>query len=96
MNEVNSIRNYNRTVTIYTEGGTCRDSHFVYAAEYTKHNLIYDDGTAVKLNKWFNGHRFDARHNNSCSTVQTAAILKTTWNCKISENILNLFHLEFS
>ena len=61
MSNTNSVTNHLTNKTSYTDGGKCNTKYTIYAAECTKHNLLYIGQSSQKLNCRFNGHRSDVR-----------------------------------
>ena len=61
MSNTNSVTNHLTNKTSYTDGGKCNTKYTIYAAECTKHNLLYIGQSSQKLNYRFNGHRPDVR-----------------------------------
>ena len=61
MSNTNSVTNHLANKTSYTDGGKCNTKYGIYAAECTKHNLLYIGQSSQKLNCRFNGHRSDVR-----------------------------------
>lgn len=59
MNTTNTLTNQQINKTVYVDGGNATDSNVVYAAECTKHHLIYVGQTKQQLNDRFRGHRSD-------------------------------------
>ena len=55
----NFIINIQSGETCFTSGGRCNTSDTIYAAECTKHKLIYVGHSSQKLSSRFNGHRSD-------------------------------------
>ena len=45
----------------YTSGGKCSTTDTIYAAECTRHSMIYVGQSSQKLNSLFNGHRSDVK-----------------------------------
>ena len=67
MNNSGLITNSNGTKSYKVAGGPCTQSNVVYAAECTKHHLLYVGQTSTPLNARFNGHRSDiAKKPDSC------------------------------
>ena len=67
MNNSGLITNSNGTKNYKVAGGPCTQSNVVYAAECTKHHLLYVGQTSTPLNARFNGHRSDiAKKPDSC------------------------------
>lgn len=85
MSQVTFIINSKRNITISTECGNCTDSDLIYAAQCTKYDLIYVGCSVEKLNKRFNGHRYDVRHNNMTS-MEFAEYFNTN-NCNFDKHI---------
>ena len=54
MSNTNSITNHLTNKTSYTDGGKCNTKYSIYAAECTKHNLLYIGQGSQKLNCRFN------------------------------------------
>ena len=63
MNNTGFIKNSTNTQTYKIAGGACSQANVIYAAECTKHNLIYIGQTSSPLNIRFNGHRSDITKN---------------------------------
>ena len=61
MSNTNSVTNHLTNKTSYTGGGKCNTKYTIYAAECTKHNLLYIGQSSQRLNCRFNGHRSDVR-----------------------------------
>ena len=59
MSNTNFITNIQSGKTCFTSGGKCNTSDTIYAAECTKHKLIYVRHSSQKLGSGFNGHRSD-------------------------------------
>ena len=59
MSNTNFITNIQSGKTCFTSGGRCNTSDTIYAAECTKHKLIYVGHSSQKLSSRFNGHRSD-------------------------------------
>ena len=59
MSNINFITNIQSGKTCFTSGGRCNTSDTIYAAECTKHKLIYVGHSSQKLSSRFNGHRSD-------------------------------------
>ena len=59
MSNTNFITNIQSGKTCFTSGGECNTSDTIYAAECTKHKLIYVGHSSQKLGSGFNGHRSD-------------------------------------
>ena len=59
MSKTNFITNIQSSKTCFTSGGRCNTSDTIYAAECTKHKLIYVGHSSQKLSSRFNGHRSD-------------------------------------
>jgi len=59
MNDSGTITSSDGSKTFKTAGGSCTQSNVIYAAECTRHNLLYVGQTSTPLNTRFNGHRSD-------------------------------------
>ena len=59
MSNTNFITNIQSGKTCFTSGGRSNTSDTIYAAECTKHKLIYVGHSSQKLSSRFNGHRSD-------------------------------------
>ena len=59
MSNTNFITNIQSGKTCFTSGGRCNTSDTIYAAECTKHKLMYVGHSSQKLSSRFNGHRSD-------------------------------------
>ena len=59
MSNTNFITNIPSGKTCFTSGGRCNTIDTIYAAECTKHKLIYVGHSSQKLSSRFNGHRSD-------------------------------------
>ena len=59
MNTQKTLTNHQTNTTVYVDGGNATDYNLVYAAECTKHHLLYVGQTKQKLSERFNGHRSD-------------------------------------
>ena len=59
MSNTNSVTNHLTNKTSCTAGGKCNTKYAIYAAECTKHNLLYVDQSSQKPNCRFNGNRSD-------------------------------------
>ena len=57
MSNTNFIIDIQSGKTCFTSGGKCNTSDTIYAAECTKHKLIYVGHSSQKLSSRFNGHR---------------------------------------
>ena len=85
MSNTNSVRNHLTNKTSYTDGGKCNTKYTIYAAECTKHNLLYIGQSSQKLNCRFNSHRSDARvKRKACELTQHFSQSK---NCKIDNDL---------
>ena len=63
MNNTGYIKNSTNTQTYKIAGGSCTQANVIYAAECTKHKLLYIGQTSSPLNIRFNGHRSDIDKN---------------------------------
>ena len=61
MSNTNIITNKLSHKSCYTSGGKCFTTDTIYAAECTRHCLIYAGQSSQKLNSGFNGHRSDVK-----------------------------------
>ena len=61
MSNTSSITNKLTNKSCLTSGGKCITTDTIYAAECTKHNLIYVGHSSQKLSGRFNGHRYDVK-----------------------------------
>ena len=61
VSNTNSVTNHLTNKTSYTDGGKCDTKYTIYAAECTKHNLLYIGQSSKTLNYRFNGYRSDVR-----------------------------------
>ena len=61
MSNTNSITNKISKKFCYISGGKCSTTDTIYAAECTRHDLIYVGQSSQNLNCRFNCHRSDAR-----------------------------------
>jgi len=59
MNNTGMISNTNQSRKFKIAGGPCNQRNVVYAAECTRHHLLYVGQTSTPLNIRFNGHRSD-------------------------------------
>ena len=59
MSNTNFITDIQSGKTCFTSGGRCNTRDTIYAAECTKHKLIYVGHSSQKLSSRFNGHRSD-------------------------------------
>ena len=59
MSNTNFITNIQSGETCFTSGGKCNTGDTIYAAEFTKHKLIYVRHSSQKLSSRFNGHPSD-------------------------------------
>ena len=57
--------------TCFTSGGKCNTMNTIYAAECTKHKLIYVGHSCQKLSQRFNGHRSDVNVKNPANWHNT-------------------------
>ena len=62
MSNKSIIQNVHTGKLCHTAGGTCSTTNTIYAAECTKHSLIYVGHTGRKLSQRFVNHRSDALH----------------------------------
>ena len=62
MGQKDSVTNAKTGKTCRIDGGSCNSKNVIYAAECTKHNLLYIGYTSTTLSQRFNKHRSDARH----------------------------------
>ena len=62
MNNTNSITNMKTGHKFNVKAGHPNDTNVIYAAECTKHNLLYTGTTGGKLSTRFSGHRSDIIH----------------------------------
>ena len=58
----NEITNARTGKTCHIDGGSCNSKNVIYAAECTKHKLIYVGYTPTTLSQRFNKHRSDAKN----------------------------------
>ena len=61
MSNTNVITNKLSYKSCYMSGGKCSTIDTIYAAECTRHSLIYVGQSSQKLNSRFNGHRSDVK-----------------------------------
>ena len=61
MSNTNVITNKLSHKSCYTSGGKCFTTDTIYAAECTRHRMIYVGQSSQKLNSRFNGHRSDVK-----------------------------------
>ena len=61
MSNSSSITNKLTSKSCFTFGGKCNTTDTIYAAECTKHNLIYVGHSSQKLSGRFNSHRSDVK-----------------------------------
>ena len=61
MSNTNPITNKLTNKSCLTSGEKCNITDTIYAAECTKHDLIYVDRSSQKLSTRFNGHRSDVK-----------------------------------
>ena len=61
MSNTSSITNKLTNKSCVTSGGKCITTDTIYAAECTKHNLIYVGHSSQKLSGRFNGHCSDVK-----------------------------------
>ena len=61
MSNTNVITNKLSHKSCYTSGGKCSTTDTIYAADCTRHSLIYVGQSSQKLNSRFNGHRSDIK-----------------------------------
>ena len=59
MNASTSITNSKSNKSCKIEGGSATDSHVIYAARCTAHDIMYVGQTSIPLNERFNIHRSD-------------------------------------
>ena len=91
MSNTNSVTSHLTNKTSYTAGRKCNTKYTIYAAECTKHNLLYIGQSSQKLNCRFNGHRSDVRVKpKACELTQHFSHSKT---CKI-DNDLRVYILQ--
>ena len=91
MSNTNSVTNHLTNKTSYTDGAKCNTKYTIYAAECTKHNLLYIGQSSQKLNCRFNGHRSDVRVKpKACELTKHFSQSK---NCKI-DNDLRVYILQ--
>ena len=62
MGQKNEITNARTGKTCHIDGGSCNSKNVIYAAECTKHKLIYVGYTSTTLSQRFNKHRSDAKN----------------------------------
>ena len=85
MSNTNSATNQLTRKISYTAGGTRGTQYAIYAAECTKHNLLYIGQSSQKLNCRFNGHRSDLRVKpRACEPTQHFSQSK---NCSINKDM---------
>ena len=70
MSNINIITNNLSHKSCYTSGGKCSTTDTIYAAECTRHSIIYVGQSSQKLNSRFNGHRSDVKVNKACELSQ--------------------------
>ena len=71
MSNTNFITDIQSGKTCFTSGGKCNTSDTIYAAECTKHKLIYVGHSSQKLRSRFNEHRSDINvKSKSCELAQ--------------------------
>ena len=91
MSNTNSVTNHLTNKTSSTDEGKCNTKCTVYAAECTKHNLLYIGQSSQILNCRFNGHRSDVRVKpKACELTQH---FSQSENCKI-DNDLRVYVLQ--
>ena len=85
MSNTSSITNKLTNKLYLTSGGKCNTTDTIYAAECTKHNLIYVCHSSQKLSGRFNGHRSDVKAKpKACELSQHFHESK---NCKIEKDL---------
>ena len=85
MSNTSSITNKLTNKSCLTSGGKCSTTDTIYAAECTKHNLIYIGHSSQKLSGGFNGHRSDVKVKpKACELSQH---FQKSKNCKIEKNL---------
>ena len=91
INNTNFITNIQSGKTCFTLGGKCDTSDTIYAAECTKHKLIYVGHSSQKLSSRFNGHHSDVNVNpKSC---KLALHFHRNKDCNINRD-LNVYILQ--
>lgn len=85
MSNTNSITNTIARKTCYTSGGKCNTTDTIYAAECTKHNLLYVGQSSQQLNKRFNGHRSDVKV--KPKACELSRHFHQSTNCKIESDL---------
>ena len=91
LRNTNSITNKLTNKSCLTSGGKCNTTDTIYAAECTKHNLIYVDHSSQKLSGRFNGHRSDVKVKQNA--YKLSQHIHESKNCKI-ENVLKVYILQ--
>ena len=85
MSNTNSITNKLTNKSCLTSGGKCNTIDTIYAAEYTKHNLIYVGHSLQTLSGRFNLHRSDVKvETKACELSQHFYESK---HCKIEKDL---------
>ena len=87
----NSVTNHLTNKTSYTARGKFNTKYTIYAAECTKHNLLYIGQSSQKLNCRFNGHRSDVRV--KPKAYELTQHFSQSKNCKI-DNDLKVYILQ--
>ena len=91
MSSTNFITNIQSGKTCFTSRGKCNTSDTIYAAECTKHKLIYVGQTSQKLGSRFNGHRSDV--NVKPKSCELAQHFHGNKDCNINRD-LNIYILQ--
>ena len=85
MSNTSSITNKLTNKSCLTSGGKCNTTDTIYAAECTKHKLIYVGHSSQKLSGRFNGHHSDVKVKpKACELSQHFHESK---NCKIEKDL---------
>ena len=85
MSNTSSVTNKLTNKSCLTSGGKFNTTDTIYAAECTKHNLIYVGHSSQKLSARFNGHRSDVKVKpKACELSQHFHESK---NCKIEKDL---------
>ena len=85
MSNTSSITNKLTNKSCLTSGGKCNTTDTIYAAECTKHKLIYVGHSSQKLSGRFNGHRSDVKV--KPKACQLSQHFHESKNCKIEKDL---------
>ena len=107
MSNTNVITNKLSHKSCYTSGGKCSTTDTIYAAECTRHSMIYVFQSSQKLNSRFNGHRSDVKvkpkacelsqhfHNNKeCSIDRDIKVYILQDNVTGSQESMSTLHIK--